>query len=92
MFFRVTHPFHPLKGQEFEIIKYGYAWDYERVFYYDEDGKLRSIPAIWTDICTPDPFLTVSRGRSLFKIQELLDLFLLLSRLKERTKDENPAS
>ena len=34
--FRVTHPFHPLFGHEYDLIEYRHCWSEDRVFYIDE--------------------------------------------------------
>lgn len=77
-FFRVVHPFHPLYGQEFELISYSHCWSEERVFFHNQDGHLGSLPAIWTSMATPDPFVMISAGRSLFRVEDLLVLVSLL--------------
>ena len=76
--FRVTHPFHPLCGQEFDLIWYAYAWGEERVHYEAEDGRAVSLPASWTDILPPDPFVAISAGRSWFRVEDLVELVNLL--------------
>ena len=82
-FFRVIHPFHPLFGQEFELISYNYAWSEERVSFQDQEGHYRSIQANWTNVAAQDPFVVISAGRSLFRIKELLALASLLRNLSE---------
>ena len=80
-FSRVIHPFHPLFGQEFELISYSHSWGEERVSFHDQEGRLRSLPAIWTSVAAPDPFVVISAGRSLFRVKELLVLASLLREL-----------
>jgi hypothetical protein len=55
---RVTHPFHPLYGQAFDFVTHDRGWGENRVFFYNPQGKLTSIPARWTSIVLADPFLT----------------------------------
>jgi len=38
--FRVTHPFHPLLGMEYELVTRKLTWGEDRVFYYDQTGTL----------------------------------------------------
>jgi Family of unknown function (DUF5372) len=80
----VTHPFHPLSGQDYELAGYGHAWGEQRVI-FREPGQpgIRSLPADWTDIGGPDPFLVVSAGRSHFRLDDLLRLVGLLRELKQ---------
>jgi len=74
----ITHPFHPLCGQKIQIVSLKQGWGEDRVFYRQEDGRLISIPACWTSIYEPNPFNTISKGRSVFRFQELLELVRLI--------------
>jgi hypothetical protein len=80
--FRVTHPFHPLLGQQFELVSVHRAWEEHRVYYYVAPGHLRSLPVSWTTIQEPDPFVATADGRSPFRIVDLLDLSRLLQDLQ----------
>ncbi|MET8184010.1 DUF5372 family protein, partial [Streptomyces sp. NPDC005336] len=42
---RVTHPFHPLAGEELEFIERRQCWRGDRVYYFDEGGGRSRIPA-----------------------------------------------
>jgi hypothetical protein len=78
--FRITHPYHPLAGQEFEQIKQRHTCDEERVYFYDRAGGLRAAPLGWTSLAPPDPFVVIAAGRSLFRVADLLELTRLGSR------------
>jgi hypothetical protein len=83
----VTHPFHPLSGQEFEMTGYGHTWGEHRVFFRETgQTRVRSLPATWTDVGEADPFVVLSAGRSHFRPQDLVQLALLLTELKSRCK------
>jgi len=85
--FRVTHPFHPQSGQEYELVGFGHTWGEHRVFFREAgQTRVRSLPATWTDVSGPDPFLVLSAGRSHFRPEDLLQLALLLTKLKGRCK------
>ena len=83
--FRITHPFHPFQGQQFSIVTVRNNWGEDRVYYHDPDGRLVSIPATWTDVVAPDPFVLLSDGRSPFCLHDLLKLTRILSTLDEDT-------
>ena len=85
---RVTHPFHPLAGQEFEFVKRRKNWQVYRIYVYDASGKLVSLPAEWTDAVALDPFVVVSAGRSPFHIANLAGLADLVAGL---TADPPPS-
>ena len=75
---RVTHPFHPLAGREFDLVVRKNNWAEDRVFFFVDDDALTSVPAGWTDVDPPDPFDVVSAGRSPFRVADLLALAFLL--------------
>jgi len=76
--FRVTHPFHPLVGREFDLLTYRHNWGEDRVYFHDEAGELRSLPAGWTSAVAQEPFVAVAAGRSLFRVADLCALAELL--------------
>jgi Family of unknown function (DUF5372) len=78
--FRITHPFHPLCGAEYELVTRRLTWGEDRVFYYDLDGNLKSLMANVTDVAAVDAFDRVSAGRSAFRMDDLLDLRRLVDR------------
>lgn len=78
----VTHPFHPLAGQEFEFVVRKFNWAEDRVFFFDEERQLRSLPAAWTDVVGVDPFVVVAAGRSPFRAEDLVALADLIDLLR----------
>jgi len=80
----VTHPFHPLAGQDFEFVAYRQNWGEDRVHLHDETGQLFSLPAGWTDVAAADPFVVVAAGRCPFTTAGLLALAALVDRLRTR--------
>lgn len=47
------------------------------------DGGLRSVPVQWTELGPTDPYLSVGRGRSRFRVEDLLALAdLVVSRAR----------
>ena len=79
---RVTHPFHPLCGQDFEFVAYRQNWGEDRVHLHDENGQLFSLPAGWTDVAAADPFVMIAAGRCPFTTDGLLALADLADRLR----------
>jgi Family of unknown function (DUF5372) len=78
----VTHPFHPLAGREFDLVVRKNNWAEDRVFFFDDDGQLTSIPAAFTDVDPPSPFAAIAAGRSAFRVEDLLALADLLKGLR----------
>lgn len=81
---RVVHPFHPLAGQDLEFVKRRKNWRADVVYVLDDHDELVSLPAEWTDVVRPDPFVVVSGGRSPFHVTDLLELARLVEELKAR--------
>jgi len=79
---RVTHPFHPLAGRDFDLVVRRNNWAEDRVFFFGDDGQLRSVPAGWTDVDPEDPFVVVAAGRSPFRLDDLVSLAALLDGLR----------
>lgn len=83
---QITHPFHPLHGQKFELIYYRHGWAEEKVCFYRKDGSVASLPLAWCDLEPPDPYLVIGKGRSSFRVDDLLRLSELLLEVKQRPK------
>ena len=79
--FRVTHPFHPLTGQTFELLSVRQTWGEYRVFFYDQAGALAALPTTWTDVAAADPFVTVAQGRACCRVSDLLRLCALIAEM-----------
>ena len=57
-------------------------WGEDRVMYFNQDGKLRSMPTSWTSVSDVNGFLEAATGRSWFRVDDLLELAELLQTLK----------
>jgi Family of unknown function (DUF5372) len=58
----------------------GREWGEDRVYYRDQAGRVRFVPARWTSVAAPDPFVLAAVGRAYFRLE---DLIRLETRLKE---------
>lgn len=70
--FQITHPVHPKRGMRFVLLTRRLNCSENRVMYYDENGRLHSLPTFWTDAPELDLFAQVSAGRSYFRTDDLL--------------------
>jgi hypothetical protein len=84
---RITHPFHPLCGQAFELVSRGQHWGADRVIYRASDGTLPTIAAAFTDVEPPDAFRRIAAGRADFRTVDLVALWDVLRRLAKRMDD-----
>ena len=87
--FRITHPFHPLRGAEYELVTRKLTWGEDRVFYYDASGELKSLLTNVTDVVSKDAFDRISAGRSAFRVDDLLELQRRFDRLKQGGKEKH---
>jgi len=81
-YFEVTHPHHPLRRQKFRVVTYRHNWGEDRVYFHNAEGCLSSIPACWTTVVAPDPFVAVADGRCFFRYQDLIQLADLMEKLR----------
>ncbi len=79
--FRVTHPFHPLRGRTFQLLDCRQTWGEDRVYFQDDSGQLARLPLQWTDVAPDDPTVVVGGGRAHFRYDDLCRLADLLTRL-----------
>jgi hypothetical protein len=81
---RITHPFHPHAGREFDLICRRRYWGEDRVVYSGDDGRLRTISAAFTDVASLDEFRLVAGGKAAFRTVDLMTLCELLDRISAR--------
>ena len=62
---------------------YKKAWGEDRVYFHDDTGRLRHMPAGWTSAASADPFQAVAAGRCRFRPDDLLRLTDLVERLRD---------
>lgn len=80
----MTHPFHPLFGGEFEFVVRRHNWGEDRVHLRDEEGRVFSVPAGWTDVAPSDPFVVLAAGRCPFTVGDLLAVVEAIDRLRSQ--------
>jgi uncharacterized protein DUF5372 len=80
--FRVTHPYHPLFDQQFDLIIYRHNWKEKRVYFHNAEGRLVSVPVGWTSLVAEDPFVVIAAGRCYFRVADLVALVDLIEGVK----------
>ena len=78
----MTHSYHPLFDHEFDLVMRGQNWREDRAWFHDGSGRLRSVPANWTNLVADDAFNVVAAGRAAFRTQELLELARLIGTIR----------
>jgi len=80
--FRVTHPFHPWFGREFEFEDDRERFGHRRLFYRLDNGQIAYFLTRWTDQAAKDPFIEMAGGQALARPKDLLELAGLITGLK----------
>jgi hypothetical protein len=80
---RVVHPFHPLSGHVFELVRERRSRHGDRVWLRVGDGSVASVPTAWTDLARLEPFDVVGQGRAHFRPEDLEALADLLAEVSE---------
>lgn len=78
---QVTHPFHPLSGQQFACVGERYNRYGRRLLLQIDDQTVCSVPPQWTDLVAQDPELVMGERRALFRLADLVELARLVERL-----------
>jgi hypothetical protein len=86
---RITHPFHPLCGQSFEVVSRSAHWGEDRVIYRASNGTLPTIAAAFTDAELPDVFRRIAAGRAAFRTADLIALGALFQQIAKRRGGED---
>jgi hypothetical protein len=78
---RVTHPFHPLSGQEFPCVGKRYNAYGMRLLLQIDERSVYSILPQWTNLVAPDPQIVMGEGRAPFRVVDLVELARLVEDL-----------
>ena len=78
----MTHPYHPLRGQRFELAAENKEFGQDCVFYRSRDGRMRYLPRRWTSLAAPDPFVTAAAGRAYFRMEDLVRVAELVKEMR----------
>ncbi len=83
-----------LRSYAYDLLNFArcHGWGSHRVYFHDDAGRLRKIPACWTNVIATDPLVVVAAGRSAFRVADLLLLADLIEVLQPRGRDQRPAN
>jgi hypothetical protein len=81
---RITHPFHPQIGREFEIVDRRRYWGGDHLIVLEEDERPRAVPVAWTSLCEEDAFRRIAGGRAAVRFVDVVLLAELLDGLRRR--------
>jgi hypothetical protein len=77
----IRHPFHPLCGQRFQVLKERRTAGIDTFLLRDPDHGTFSIAREWTDRADPSPYDLLDLPRRRFDADSLFELATLLERL-----------
>jgi len=72
------------------MLTYRKTWGEDRVF-FQVDGRLRGVPASWTDVVERPVFVALAAGRAHFRPDDLLRLVELVEGLGARQSPSAPS-
>lgn len=71
-------------GLRFVLATRKQNWGEDRVMFFDQQGRLRSLPAAWTNIDPTDAQTQAAAGRAYLRADDLLTLSALLCEVRNR--------
>jgi len=86
---RITHPFHPLSGQQLACVGERYTRYGRRLLLQVDEAAVCAVPPQWTDRVAPDPEIVIGAQRALFRVADLLELARLVAQLGRREAEQS---
>jgi hypothetical protein len=80
---KVNHPFHPLKGQSFPVLKTRWLSGRETLILRDLERGSISVLREWTDWAGPSILQALGKDPQRFALSRLLELIELVQRLRK---------
>lgn len=83
----IRHPFHPLKGQRFLVLKQRRVAGVDTLILRSSERGSFAVAKEWTDRATPSPYEALGTTPGRLDAQCLLDLVALVEQLVGRSKN-----
>lgn len=80
----VVHPFHPFRGQRFEVLKTRRVSGVETLIVRHPERGTCTLAREWTDWSEPSPYRVLGVSEPSFDFDSLLQLALFVNQLDER--------
>jgi hypothetical protein len=80
----ITHPFHPLAGQRFAILKVRKIAGQDVLSLFDEKRGSLTMPRAWTDQAEPSPYAGLPEPAPILDVRCLLKLHELVRATSKR--------
>ena len=79
-----------MAGREFTLTCCHKGWGGEQAFFHNDQGVLSAVPIQWTSLSPEDPLVSLSTGKSLFRVPDLLELTQLIRTISLSTNTALP--
>jgi hypothetical protein len=83
----ITHPFHPLRGQRFAVLKRRVVSGVETLIVRGGSEGTRAVPAEWTDRAAPPLYAELGTGPRVLEPASLLELAGLVASIAGSNKE-----
>jgi hypothetical protein len=84
----IRHPFHPLKGQRFLVLKERRVAGIDTLILRSHERGSFAVSKEWTDRAAPSPYETLGMRPGRLDVEFLLDLVTLVEQLAGRSDRE----
>jgi hypothetical protein len=84
----IRHPFHPLRGQRFLVLKERRVAGVDTLILRNAERGSFAVAREWTDRARPSPYEALAMTPGRLDIQFLLDLVTLVQQLSDRCEKE----
>ena len=82
----ITHPFHPLRGQRFQVLKKKLIAGVEVLSLRKASGGVYPIAREWTSLADPSPYAALGIPPPILDFECLFDLLSMLEEMDQRKK------
>jgi hypothetical protein len=82
----ITHPFHPRRGQQFQILKVREVSGIQTLILRGTSGGTLTVNQEWTDHAKPSPYNSLNINDPVFSIQCLLAMVELVENIRKENQ------
>jgi hypothetical protein len=80
----IMHPFHPLRGKRFAILKSRVVRGVECLVLKGSESGTFAVPRDWTDQARPDPYRDAELGEEFLRLESLLAIVELSNYISKK--------
>lgn len=84
----ITHPFHPLRGQQFQVLNITKRFGREILIIKHLHEGTKGVDRSWTDMANPDPYNLPDMPAPILSFQHLQQLVDRVQTISNKNKEE----